>query len=124
MRARPPGRDQMGDPRRQYAGLADPGAGQNQDGAVEGLDGEPLLVVEPGEIGRRPVRARGAVRARRRGRRGAPLVGSLGSLRHGTNHAPSTWEAQSALSTLFGVAARPIAREPRNLAQSSHALIS
>ena len=123
MRARPPGRDQMGDPRRQYAGLADPGAGQNQDGAVEGLDGEPLLVVEPGEIGRRPCGPEGRC-ARAGGDARRPLVGSLGSLRHGTNHAPSTWEAQSALSTLFGVAARPIAREPRNLAQSSHALIS
>jgi hypothetical protein len=43
------------------------------------------------------------------------VVESLGSLRHGTNHAPPTWEAQSGLSTLFHAA-----RE-RSLAQEADA---
>ena len=65
--------DQMGDARGEHPGLADPRAGQNKDRTVKRLDGAPLLVVEPCEIGRLPVRARRAERARR----AALLVGSL-----------------------------------------------
>ena len=113
VRASASGRDQMGDAGGQHAGLADPRARENKDRTVKRLDGAPLLVVEPREIGRQAVRARRAERARRR--RSALVVESLGSLRHGTNHAPPTWEAQSGLSTLFDAAhgARPGSRGRR-----------
>ncbi len=105
VRAGASGRDDMGDARRQHAGLADPRAGENQNRAVEGLDGAHLLVVEPLEVVRQGAGCQSAEVARGPGRRGALEAGSLGSLRHGTNHAPPTWEAQSALSTLFGALA-------------------
>ena len=60
-------RQDVGDAGGQHARLAGAGAGQHQDGALGGLDGEALLGVQPFEIARRASRGRGAPpwRARR-----------------------------------------------------------
>jgi hypothetical protein len=42
--------DQMSDARRQNARFANPCAGKNENGAVDGLDCSALLVVEPIEV--------------------------------------------------------------------------
>ena len=54
------GGEDMGDAHGEHAGLAGAGAGQHQHRAVERLDREPLLRIEPGQIRR----ARGRLRAR------------------------------------------------------------
>ena len=78
VRAGASGRDQMRDARRQHAGLADPRAGQHQHGTVEGLDGAPLLVVEPArDSGGRPRAADRAEFARRPGWRVGPSRSDL-----------------------------------------------
>ena len=46
------GGENVGDAHGQHAGLAGAGAGQHQHRAVQGLDREPLLGIEPGEIRR------------------------------------------------------------------------
>ena len=60
------GGEDMGDAHGEHAGLAGAGAGQHQHRAVERLDREPLLRVEPGEIGApaAPARARQCRRGR------------------------------------------------------------
>ncbi len=44
------GRDEMGDSRREHAGLAGPGPGEDQDGSFGGLDRLPLLRIEAGQV--------------------------------------------------------------------------
>ena len=106
--ARPARRDQMSDARREHAGFADAGAGENQHRPLDLLDRATLLLVESLQIGRKAARARmaGALarRVRRRERRGG-----FGSVRHGANHAPAPCRAQSALSTLLASPAQPAA---------------
>ncbi len=63
--------ENMGDAHGEDARLAGAGAGQHQDRTVQRLDREPLLGIQPGQIGRRRrirLRARGNA-ARRGGRR-------------------------------------------------------
>ena len=71
------GREDVGDAHGQHAGFAGAGAGQHQHRAVERLDREPLLGIEPGEIGRARRRRAGA-RGNAAGR-GPGGVGSCGS---------------------------------------------
>ena len=52
--------ENVGDAHGEHAGLAGAGAGQHQDRAVQRLDRQPLLRVEPGEIRRRRRRGVGA----------------------------------------------------------------
>ena len=83
--AGPAGGDQVGDARRKNPGLADAGAGENQNRPLERLDRLELLVVEGRQISRnaaRPAEPRG--RRRREMPLGALVVRLM---RHGSNHA-------------------------------------
>ena len=61
------GGENVGDAHREHARLAGAGARQHQDRPVQGLDRQPLLCIEPGQIGRRPAGpgARGNAAGRR-----------------------------------------------------------
>ena len=74
------GRQDMGDAHGEHARLAGAGAGQHQHRAVERLDREPLLGIQPGEIGRAAARRDAGARrdaARRGGGRFGRLEGAL-----------------------------------------------
>ena len=68
-RARPVAKD-VGDAHGEHARLAGAGAGQHQHRAVERLDRQPLLGIEPGEIGRAAARRRARPRRNAAGGRG------------------------------------------------------
>ena len=86
--------ENMGDAHGEHAGLAGAGAGQHQHRAVERLDREPLLRIEPGEIRRaRPAgaRARGDAAGRGGAAARAGWVCFKGSAK-GRNTTDSHWE--------------------------------
>ena len=70
------GGEDVGDAHGEHARLAGAGAGQHQHRAVERLDREPLLGIEPGEIGAPPPPRRARARQCRRARAPAGRAGS------------------------------------------------
>ena len=71
--------ENMGDAHGEHASLAGAGAGQHQHRAVERLDREPLLRIEPGEIRRARRRRRARARQCRRAREAAARAGGSAS---------------------------------------------
>ncbi len=77
----PAGRQDVGQPGGQHAGLAGAGAGQHQHRAVDGLDGGALLGVQPLQIVRpRSTRARSLTRASGEGAVGKRFGDSVGDI--------------------------------------------
>ena len=94
---RPAGGNEVGDPRRQDAGLAGPGPGQHEDGSVYRFDSLTLLGVQPVEVANLPVARTSAIGDAADPRRGhharsSPLSGAAPSNRRAekleqrTNH--------------------------------------